>query len=95
MLAADDKKFTKRVYNLAGLSFSAGELANEIKRYVPEFVCSFKPDFRQAIADTWPKLIQEESNKDWGWKFTQTLPQLVDKIFGDIKEAAKVKTPAK
>jgi hypothetical protein len=69
---------------LAGLSFSAGELAEEIKRHVPDFQCTFEPDFRQAIADTWPKRISEESSKDWGWNFTQTLPQLVDKVFADI-----------
>ena len=94
-MGADEKKFTRRTYNLAGLSFSAGELAKEIKKHVPEFECTFKPDFRQAIADTWPKLCQEGCNKEWGWNFTQTLPQLVEKIFGDIKEAAKPKAPAK
>lgn len=94
-MAADDKKLTKRVYNLAGLSFSAGELADEIKKHVPDFVCTFKPDFRQKIADTWPKVIQEESNKDWGWNFTQTLPQLADKIFADMKAASNPNTPAK
>jgi len=78
---------------LAGLSFSAGELAAEIKRHVPDFECTFKPDFRQAIANTWPKTLNEESNKDWGWQFKQTLGQMTDKIFSDIKASKAAETP--
>lgn len=89
LIEADNKSLTRRVYNLGGLSFTAGDLAKEIKRHIPEFECTFKPDFRQAIADTWPKTLSQESNKDWGWNFTQTLPKLVDKIFSDIKKNPK------
>ena len=84
-MSSPNEKLTRRVYNLAGLSFSAGELAEEIKKKVPDFVCTFKPDFRQAIADTWPRTLNDESNKDWGWNFKQTLPELANKIFSDIK----------
>jgi len=56
-------------FNLAAMSFSAGELAEEIKKYIPEFKCEYKPDFRQAIADTWPKTIDDNAaRKEWGWK---------------------------
>jgi nucleoside-diphosphate-sugar epimerase len=61
-------------FNLAGMSFSAGELASEIKKYIPEFKCEFKPDFRQAIADTWPKSIDDSTaREEWGWKPTYNL----------------------
>ena len=56
-------------FNMASMSFSAGELAAEIKKHIPEFKCDYKPDFRQNIADTWPKSIDDSAaRKEWGWK---------------------------
>lgn len=56
-------------YNINGMSFSAGELAAEIKKYIPEFVCEYKPDFRQKIADSWPMSLDDSAaRKEWGWK---------------------------
>ena len=56
-------------YNVAGMSFSAGELAAEIKKYIPEFKCDYKPDFRQKIADSWPVSIDDSvARREWGWK---------------------------
>jgi nucleoside-diphosphate-sugar epimerase len=56
-------------YNVEGMSFSAGELATEITRYIPEFMCDYKPDFRQKIADSWPMSIDDSvARKEWGWK---------------------------
>ncbi len=56
-------------FNIASMSFSAGELAAEIRKHIPEFVCEFKPDARQAIADSWPKSIDDSAARaEWGWK---------------------------
>ena len=56
-------------YNLAAVSFSAGQLAAEIKKHIPEFKVDYKPDFRQAIADSWPQSIDDTpARKEWGWK---------------------------
>ena len=56
-------------YNMAGMSFSAGQLAAEIRKHVPDFKCDYKPDFRQKIADSWPMSIDDSAaRKDWGWK---------------------------
>jgi nucleoside-diphosphate-sugar epimerase len=56
-------------FNLTAMSFSAGELADEIKKHIPEFKCSYKPDFRQEIADSWPSSIDDSaSREEWGWK---------------------------
>ena len=56
-------------YNVAGMSFSAGELADEISRYIPGFECRYEPDSRQKIADTWPRSLDDSAAlKDWGWK---------------------------
>ncbi|MFH0881630.1 MAG: L-threonine 3-dehydrogenase [bacterium] len=56
-------------YNLASFSFSAEELAGVIKKHLPEFEVSYEPDYRQAIADGWPKTIDDSAaQEDWGWK---------------------------
>ena len=56
-------------FNMASMSFSAEELANEIKKHIPEFKCDYKPDFRQQIADSWPKSIDDSAaRKEWSWK---------------------------
>lgn len=88
-MEADNKKLTRRIYNLAGISFTAGELATEIKKQIPDFVCTFVPDKRQAVANSLPRSFCEESNKDWGWNFKQTLPELVAKMLKDVKEQSK------
>ncbi len=56
-------------FNLAGMSFSAGELATEIKKHIPEFICHYAPDPRQEIADTWPQTIDDRAaREEWSWK---------------------------
>lgn len=56
-------------YNLSGMSFSAAELADAIQKIVPDFKCTFKPDYRQKIADSWPISIDDEpAREEWGWK---------------------------
>jgi len=55
-------------FNLASMSFSAGELALEIKKHIPEFKINYKPDFRQDIADSWPQSIDDSAaREEWGW----------------------------
>lgn len=56
-------------FNVAGMSFSAGELAAEIKKHIPEFICDYRPDFRQKIADSWPKSLDDRpAREEWGWE---------------------------
>jgi nucleoside-diphosphate-sugar epimerase len=70
LMAADGSKLNHRTsYNVNAMSFSAGELVEEIRKYAPDFRCEFKPDFRQKIADSWPMSIDDsEAKKEWKWK---------------------------
>jgi nucleoside-diphosphate-sugar epimerase len=56
-------------FNMASMSFSAGELAAEIKKHIPEFEVVYEPDSRQAIADSWPRSIDDSAaREEWGWQ---------------------------
>jgi len=56
-------------YNVAAMSFSAAELAEEIRKHIPEFECDYKPDFRQEIADSWPMSIDDRvAREEWNWR---------------------------
>ena len=66
-------------YNLAALSFNLRELAAEIKRHIPEFKIEYRPDYRQAIADSWPKSIDDSaSREEWGWSPDYDMPAMVE-----------------
>jgi nucleoside-diphosphate-sugar epimerase len=70
LLQADFSRLRRHCdYNVGAMSFSAGELAASIKKYIPEFEISYEPDSRQAIADSWPNSIDDSAaREDWGWK---------------------------
>jgi nucleoside-diphosphate-sugar epimerase len=56
-------------FNVTAMSFSAGELAAAIKKHIPEFTVDYQPDFRQQIADSWPKSLDDSAaREEWGWK---------------------------
>ena len=74
-------------FNLAGMSFSAEELALEIKKHIPEFTYEFHPDFRQEIADSWPKRIDDAAaREEWGWKPEFDLPSMVTDMLARLRE---------
>jgi len=56
-------------FNVGALSFSAGDLAESIRKYIPDFTVTYKPDYRQEIADTWPISVDDSAARsEWGWK---------------------------
>jgi nucleoside-diphosphate-sugar epimerase len=69
MQAPTEKIKIRSSYNLSGVSFTPKEITEEIKKHIPDFTISYKPDFRQKIADSWPGSIDDSSARtDWGWK---------------------------
>ena len=88
VMAADASRISVRTsYNVSALSFTAGELAAEVARRVDGFTCEFEPDFRQAIADSWPDSMDDSvARQDWGWKPEFDLPALVDTMLKGVRE---------
>lgn len=86
LMEADASKITTRTsYNISGMSFSPKEIAAEIKKHIPDFSISYKPDFRQPIADSWPQSIDDTvARKDWGWKEEFVLDSMVKDMFVNL-----------
>jgi nucleoside-diphosphate-sugar epimerase len=83
---AEDVKI-RSSYNLGALSFTPAQLASEIAKLRPEFEISYSPDFRQAIADSWPASIDDSSARsDWGWKESYDLEKTVRVMLENVDE---------
>ncbi len=87
LMEADSKRISVRTsYNLTALSFTAGELAAEVAKRVEGFTCDFAPDFRQAIADSWPDTVDDSAaRRDWGWSPDYDLPALVEVMLREMR----------
>jgi nucleoside-diphosphate-sugar epimerase len=72
-------------YNIAGMSFSPIEIFNEIKKHVPGFEIEYNPDFRQAIAASWPQSIDDtEARQDWNWTPQFNLEDMVKEMLHQV-----------
>jgi nucleoside-diphosphate-sugar epimerase len=93
IMQADPSKIKIRSsYNLSGFSFSPKELAEEIKKFIPDFKISYQPDSRQEIADSWPKSIDSSNaNTDWGWKPAYDLTSMTRDMIVNLKKIYEVK----
>lgn len=85
MEAPASKISVRTSYNLSGMSFSPKEIAAEIKKHIPEFNISYKEDYRQAIANSWPQSIDDSvARKDWGWKEEYDLSRMVKDMLDNL-----------
>jgi nucleoside-diphosphate-sugar epimerase len=77
-------------FNVTAMSFSAGELATEIKKHIPEFTVTYEPDFRQAIADSWPDSIDDSAaREEWDWKPGYDLAKMTADMLGVLQKRFK------
>lgn len=74
-------------YNLSAIDFTPKEIAAEIQKHVPDFQITYNPDFRQAIADSWPSSINDDNaRKDWNWKHNFDLETMTKDILKNLKK---------
>lgn len=74
-------------YNVAGISFDPQELAAEIKKHIPTFEIDYKPDFRQAIANSWPASIDDsEAKADWGLNYKYGLSEMTEVMLAGVRK---------
>ena len=90
MEAETSKVKIRSGYNIAGISFSPREITEEIKKHIPGFHISYKPDYRQAIADSWPKSIDDvHARNDWGWKLDFDIKKMTADMITNLQALKK------
>jgi len=88
LMETDRSKLTiHNSYNLAGFSVTPDQISNEIKKHIPDFSISYNPDFRQAIADSWPQSIDDSIARfDWGFDYDYDLEKMTRIMLEEIKK---------
>src|SRR6478609_2996356 len=92
MQAPAEKVKIRSAYNLSAISFTPKEIAESIKKHIPEFTIDYAPDFRQAIADSWPASIDDShARADWGWENDFDMEKMTTVMLENLakKELAK------
>ncbi|MDH5367021.1 MAG: NAD-dependent epimerase/dehydratase family protein [Cyclobacteriaceae bacterium] len=78
-------------YNISAISFTPEQISTSIKKYIPDFEISYKPDFRQNIADSWPNSIDDsKARNDWGWYHQYDLDKMTEEILKGLKEMLSI-----
>jgi len=86
MQAPADRIKIRTSYNLSAMSFSPAEIADSIRMHIPNFSIEYAPDFRQAIADGWPRSIDDSpARADWGWKEAYDLTAMTADMLAHLK----------
>ncbi|MEI8058995.1 MAG: NAD-dependent epimerase/dehydratase family protein, partial [Ferruginibacter sp.] len=85
MEAPASKISVRTSYNLSGMSFSPKEITAAIQKHIPDLQVTYKPDYRQAIANSWPQSINDTvARNDWGWKEEYDLTKMVKDMLDNI-----------
>ena len=92
LMEADASKLVHRSYNITAMSFTPEDIASEIKKHIPEFEIDYEPDFRQQIAETWPRSIDDSvARKEWGWKPEYDLTSMTKDMLENLSKKLGVK----
>ncbi len=87
MEAPSEKVKIRSSYNLAAMSFNPEGITASIQKYLPDFEIDYEPDFRQAIADSWPQSIDDsEAREDWGWHHQFTLAEMTKIMIENLSQ---------
>ena len=87
MEAPVEKIGIRTSYNISGMSFSPAEIAAEIKKEIPDFNIKYEPDYRQAIATSWPQSIDDTvASEDWGWKPEYNLSRMTKDMLENLSK---------
>lgn len=87
MEAPAEKISVRTSYNLSSMSFSPEQLAAEIKTFIPDFNITYQPDYRQAIANSWPQSIDDTTARnDWGWKPDYDLKKMTADMMENLRQ---------
>ena len=90
---SEDNVKIRSSYNIAAMSFAPKEIASEIKKHIPRFSVAYQTDFRQQIADSWPKSIDDsEARKGWKWKHNYSLKDMTTDMIEHLSSQSQTKT---
>lgn len=85
MAAPADSLSIRTSYNLAAMSFTPAEIVAEIQKHIPDFKVTYKPDFRQKIAESWTESIDDSiARKDWNWNHNYDLSKMVADMLKNV-----------
>ncbi len=89
LAAAEESRLVHRTFNITGFSASAGQIADAVTARIPGFRCRFEPDFRQIIAESWPRSIDDtDARTEWGWQPAFVLDAMSDDMISKLREKA-------
>lgn len=92
LMQADSSKLKHRnAYNITAMSFTPEQIANEIKKHIPEFVIEYDIDpVKQSIADSWPnKLDDRDAREQWNYNPKYNLETMVEEMLYQISRRIK------
>lgn len=84
---SDGSRLKHRVFNVNSMSFSASQLADSIRRFVPSFSCVYRPDYRQSIADSWPTSLDDSAaREEWNWNPRFDLDRMTEDMIEELRK---------
>jgi len=93
-LSAPDTDLTRRTYNITGMSFTPTDLAEAIRKHLKHFKITYDPDYRQQIAESWPRSIDDsQARRDWGWKERFDIESMTEHMLVRLGQRDSLRAP--